>query len=722
MKWIVVLLATICCVGVVSATELNEYGNVTTFTQTVTARMDTQTNYHMKFILSNASGVSGYYPPDNVIFTNGTTRPDWFDINATDSSNTPLSFWVENRTQTARNATVWVNVPSITVAGTQGKWYYGNSSQSASTMNGTRTFPLFADWGSESTLNTTEWKSSGTGSEAVLNGAFNVTGGAAAWRFENSITTFGYNYSVRSLSAVSQDTAAGWAVALSDGGVGNNQVSLQTNSVPQKRYDSVSGGTQTDAIRTSSIITYTVLDISRTLGNQTATTALAKFSENNAQVAQISTNVPSISLNATLQARQTTTSLGTRWLFVRKALGTEPTTSDYSTTSPMANPLNASFTNLPNPSSAGNVVTFTDTSDGNPVTWNWSVSGVLTNSTQNAAYKFTTPGSYPIWLNATNATGYWSNASATQVVTNATEFIPLDIWMEGAYLTTWHITDSATGAPIPAVTITDSHSQQFDTTNGTGYLTEEFGSTTFYFASDGYTSRALTYFIDEDREIDVQLTKAEPGGQQNVWYTPWQVRFRIVDYYSKPLPGTNVTAQYIAATLPSTDPSWLVSAFGISSDVAGDMLNSSVAMQGDTDDNGGLSFTMFKSLQYRLTITNTTSGVSSTKTIYPTDPEYVIYVRTTGQQAVNNTLTSVVSSSLPFYKLNTSCYNLSVIYQDATGQTTNVVFTVKDWTHSNTVVYTKNLGYPGLGIVTDNYTACIPLGQEYIWNYNATKV
>jgi hypothetical protein len=219
------------------------YIGVTGFTYNITSSMGTQTMYQMKFILSNASGISGYYAPDNVIFTNGTTRPDWYDVNATDGINTPLPFWIENNTYTAKNATAWVNVASIAVGNTSvGKWYYGNASQTASAMNIMTTFPLGFDAGALASINTTEWKASGTGSETIsntgtVNAAFNVTGGSNAWRFDNSVTNFGYNYSVISRTAVTQDSTAGWAIGITDSGAGNNEVAFITDSTPSKQYE-----------------------------------------------------------------------------------------------------------------------------------------------------------------------------------------------------------------------------------------------------------------------------------------------------------------------------------------------------------------------------------------------------------------------------------------------------------------------------------------------------
>jgi PKD repeat protein len=396
-------------------------------------------------------------------------------------------------------------------------------------------------------------------------------------------------------------------------------------------------------------------------------------------------------------------------------------------TTPSPTPPTAAFTCTPLSVTLGSPIACTDASTGSPTNWTWDFNnGGNTSTLQNPTYTYSHTGVFGVNLTVNNTAGSSSlNRTNYITVTNVTGFTEQDIYLTGQYLVTFLVKSSTTNLPIANVTAVDSVSgQSYPSTNGTAFLTLPAGLYYINFIADGYQSKQVTYVVDQDKTHTVTMVPGTTptGGTQSIWYTPWQVRIRIVDFYGAPLPNTNVTANYVASTLPSTDPTWLVGAFGVSEAVAADMLNSSMAMSGDTDDNGGLAFTMFKSIQYRLAITNTTSGVASTKTLYPSDQEYVIYVRTAGQVAANNTLEGVVDSSLPFYKLNATHYNLSMIYHDTSGYTTNVVFNVRDWTGGNVVVYTKDLGNPGTSIVTDNYTVAVPLGQEYIWEYNATKV
>jgi hypothetical protein len=59
-------------------------------------------------------------------------------------------------------------------------------------------------------------------------------------------------------------------------------------------------------------------------------------------------------------------------------------------------------------------------------------------------------------------------------------------------------------------------------------------------------------------------------------------------------------------------------------------------------------------------------------------------------------------------------------YQDTCGLTTDVIFFVKTRSDKKTV-YSKDLGNPGTSLVTDSYTVPNIRGQEYIWNYDATR-
>lgn len=380
-------------------------------------------------------------------------------------------------------------------------------------------------------------------------------------------------------------------------------------------------------------------------------------------------------------------------------------------------------------------IQFNDTSVTNITAWNWSYTNIIPgnntqiwwSTVQNATQTFGN-GHWHIQLNVTNASGS-ALSSGTYGITvddsgGLSGWNRQDIMMDQIYTLTLNIKDATTHNGIPSAVI--------QTSSGDNTTTDLFGVATFStnytvfvvnVGATGYYSRSMSYVVDRDRDETIYLTKvpANATPQTITYYTPWQVRIRIADFNGNPLPGTSVTANYMATTLPSTDPLWLESAFGVTAAVAYEMVDSGLAMAGVTDSNGGLSFTMFKSIQYSLLITNTTSGVSATKNLYPSDQEYLIRVPLAGQVPVNNTLASMASTSLPVYQLNATAYNLSVIYKDTSGLTDKVLFIVKY--RNGTVLLNQDLGNPGTGTVVGNYTVNnIGIGTEILWSYNARRV
>ena len=217
-----------------------------------------------------------------------------------------------------------------------------------------------------------------------------------------------------------------------------------------------------------------------------------------------------------------------------------------------------------------------------------------------------------------------------------------------------------------------------------------------------------------------RITYLTEQGTTTTWYSQQLVQVKIVDAYQVPIPMANVTARYIASSLPSQNASYLTAAFGISSQIAKDMVDSNVAMYGFTDNQGAISMMLFPAIRYGFWVENETLGVSNYVEISPKEEFYTIICPKTGQAASESKINNTYTTRLPFYQLNTTYYNLSMIFYDPDGRADNVVFTVYDHTAGDTVVYQKDWGDPNTDMIVDNYTAYVPFGQEYIWEYNAT--
>jgi len=375
----------------------------------------------------------------------------------------------------------------------------------------------------------------------------------------------------------------------------------------------------------------------------------------------------------------------------------------------------ASFSANTTAGSSPLVIQFTNTSETAPTGWDWFWTCVE-NST---VYHFSTledpvetfdNGHFDVRLNVTNASG-WSTSAPTRISVSDTGgysgFTQQDIYLSGFYTITWTVVDSKTNVPIAVVAISDAVTGQANaTTSGIGSLSGAPGLHYINFVSTGYTSKQVTYVYDGDASYTVQMVPVAPSSNPNtnIIYSPRLVRFRAVDKWRNPLTPVNITASYIADTLPNNDPTYLQNAFGVSAAVVALMMNSSVAMSGNTGIDGSNTFSMFPALTYNITITNTTMGVSCQQNLAPADTDYVLYCPTNAQKAGSTTLAQTLNRSYIWItEPNASWVTINSSYQDPTGLTSNVLFNVSV-VDNNTVIYSHDFGNPGTSQVLDNYT------------------
>jgi len=249
------------------------------------------------------------------------------------------------------------------------------------------------------------------------------------------------------------------------------------------------------------------------------------------------------------------------------------------------------------------------------------------------------------------------------------------------------------------------------------------GTTTHVYSTYGVFTTNLTLTSDMGT---VYLNKTDYITITNTpitaWYTQKIVPFKIVDAYGADLPGANVSVRYISNTLPSKDPTYLTSAFGISQAVATQMVNGDIAMQGYTGSNGQISFMMFPAIQYGITITNISAGLSNYVEIYPTDSDYVIRCPLGSQVMPTMASTSLANSSLYVTEPNSSWITWNLLYSDPSGHTTGLTWNVTCW-NNMTVMYANSWGAVGTGtVIIDNYTfPSEPKGMEYVAVYDARR-
>lgn len=372
----------------------------------------------------------------------------------------------------------------------------------------------------------------------------------------------------------------------------------------------------------------------------------------------------------------------------------------------------ASFTSSKNPSSIGDLITFTDTSIGSPSTWNWSFDNRTSwsnGTTQNPTHTFTLAGAYNVTLVCNNTFGVSDPYDLTQIVQNLTGDNNQEIVMAPQFALTIHLTDSENGLPIAVTgTVTDTTNAISNTTiAGTTTLFEDYNIVTGTIVAEGYIPRAFSVVVDSNMEVTYQLTPTTTISPNiNTVYTQHFVSFRIVDMYQKPIQLADINASYIASSLPTggESSSFLQQAFGVSEAVALDMQNGSIAMSGQTTTDGTQTFVMFPALTYKLMVQNDTQGVACQKTISPSDTAYAIYCPTNSQKNPNTTIAQTLNQSYVWVtEPNSSYVTFNSQYQDALAKTTNVRFIVR-FASNNSILYQYDFGNPGSAKVLANYT------------------
>jgi PKD repeat protein len=285
----------------------------------------------------------------------------------------------------------------------------------------------------------------------------------------------------------------------------------------------------------------------------------------------------------------------------------------------------------------------------------------------------------------------------------------------GGPSTVIHFTDTST--------ITDSTGLSYNWSFGDGSYSDTPGDVLHVYSYSGDYTVSLTITASSGVATETKTSYIVISAQPSYILPtqPKSVRFKIVDAYGSDLPGSLVTVNYISSSLPNTSVSWLTSAFGVSSEVASEMTNSGVAMQGTTGSDGTLSFIMYPVLQYGITITNSTSGLTKYITLYPQDTDYIIYCPLTSQAASTDRTTHLANSTLYVTEPNSSFITWNIIYSDTSGYTTDVTWNITCW-NNMTEMYSKTWHTVGTSVLIDNYTfPSTPVGVEYRALYDATR-
>lgn len=529
----ILLLAVGMLCGASSAFLIDGATFATGYSHTVNGISGTTlTYYHIPYILSNSTGD----PSGNVIYTDGSTQPDWSDIRFTSDSNTIYPHWIESTNTTC--AAVWVNVTQIPEAGTTMRCYY-DSDTAVQASNGTATFPLFDDF-IGAAINTGHWGGdvAGTNVNTVSGGILRQYTNADSTTGLLSTTTYDQGHSVRMrvrLANKGYYYGWGWKTSgvINAGTAWNAEMFEGANSLTIYNYlrDGNTAANQGSTV-IGSTATYYTYEIPRNAGN-------AMFYVDNVNVtgSTARSHDPTGALPVALgigNGYSSALDVYTDWVFVRKDILTEPAHGAYSEiVAPVAN-----FSSNTTTGKAPLTVAFTDESTGSPTAWAWDFDGdaVADSTDQNPAHEYAANGNYSVTLQVSNAGG-----TDLETKTNYIYVGPLT----ATYLKASFRYVAAAGIAPHTVTFTD-------TTKANGSYTRSWNF------GDGETSNEANpvHVYTNAGEYDVSLTVQSDSRRNTETYK------KIIKAYpvaaGSPLP-TNTYGVHMTEIM---DSNWNISVIG----------------------------------------------------------------------------------------------------------------------------------------------------------------
>jgi PKD repeat protein len=378
----------------------------------------------------------------------------------------------------------------------------------------------------------------------------------------------------------------------------------------------------------------------------------------------------------------------------------------------------ANFTASPSSGTFPLAVSFTDTTTNAPTSWSWNFGDGNTSTLQNPNHTYTGAGNFTVTLTATNTGG--SNSTTRYVVVNTPSgAVRQDLAMAPYYSLVLSIANANTGAIIPVVTVVDSYGNSVNTTTGAFTGTYPYGPVSLTLTADGYYSQTVSYVMTADATYAITLTPVSSQSQNtNIIYTQQQVRFIVMNSEGTKVNGALISASVVNSTLPSDSLTILEQAFGINANVAEIMLNGAEVMSGTTAGDGSLTFMMFPSLTYNLTIT----GVPAAPwyiSVSPRETEYTIHQPTAN---ATSSYSNYVNTNITITEPNASYITFNAVFQDLSGATTNVKYYVV-YRPNNTIIYYRDMGNPGKSAVTDNSVTVPNIRGVTYWAYfNKTTV
>jgi hypothetical protein len=222
-------------------------------------------------------------------------------------------------------------------------------------------------------------------------------------------------------------------------------------------------------------------------------------------------------------------------------------------------------------------------------------------------------------------------------------------------------------------------------------------------SADGYYSGSEYVAVDEDATVTVSLIQTSESGM-GTYYPPHNVRFHAQDEFGNPMSGLLITAVYQESTGPIE---WLQDLFGLPVNV--DVENTTLS--GTTGIDGSITFSMVEVVQYQMTASDATIGLSHTFLLYPKEDQYTIRF-TLGDNA---DMSLYPDYEVTAFDINETYVGLNVMYNDTlTSSTDSFTFVVAYG--NKTPLYSAEVSDQSLNVT---YAVENIKGASYYWGFEA---
>jgi hypothetical protein len=286
-------------------------------------------------------------------------------------------------------------------------------------------------------------------------------------------------------------------------------------------------------------------------------------------------------------------------------------------------------------------------------------------------------------VNATKSS--YTDSDDYDVIVTYNNWTVQNVLLHQIYTLTVKAKDYDSQAFISSFTATVG-SESVETTNGTAIFYLGYGLYTISVTSSGYYPGTDSLLLNQNKTSTITLTKIE-----SEYYAPHYVKFKLVSIFGEVYPTVTVVV-YTGAT------------------ATGDEYAS-----GTTGMDGSVTFKLTENIQYTLTFTNATQGISETLTLYPKDTEYYIYIDSfTWTPPENQTISETVDWHWTSERINTTHGWINFTYTDTSNETTHIDYWINSSNDTN--LFTFNTTYPTSWTVNQTVAAD---NKTYIVHFSA---